>query len=142
MTDESKPIEPVKIPAVELFKLYMPAFKQTSDVSCALYLRLAEGRIPDGALGTDTEYGRILMAAHLLTVNSAAGSEASATAGTFSGAVASKTVGSMSISYDTGGTAETDAGWWNLTPYGKQLYSLMRRHRRMPFVAYGRALEP
>lgn len=43
-----------------------------------------------------------------------------------SGPMNSKTVGSVSVGYDTTQTAEKDAGWWNLTTYGKQFYRLMR----------------
>lgn len=143
MTENTKPIEPVKNPTVEMFKILFPAFAETSTISIGLYLKIACKRIADKALGSDTEYGRMLLAAHMLTVNGANVAEGeTSTVGSFSGAIASKTVGSMSVSYDTGGTAETGAGWYNLTNYGKQLYSLMRQHRRMPMVVMGRALEP
>lgn len=141
MTDTAKPL-PVTTPTIELFRTLFPAFAETNTAAIALYLRLAEKKISRCAFGGDTDYARMLWTAHVMTVNSAAGESSTAGAAPFGGAVASKSVGSMSISYDTGGTAETDAGWYNLTPYGKQLFHLMRQHRRMPFVAYGRALEP
>ena len=139
---ESVPITPETTPAIELFRAVFPSFKETATASIAIYLKMAEERISCACFGKDTQYARQLWAAHMMTINGAAGSSESSAAGGFSGAVASKSVGSMSISYDTGGTAETDAGFYNLTPYGKQLFHLMRQHRRMPFVAYGRALEP
>jgi hypothetical protein len=44
-----------------------------------------------------------------------------------SGGIAnSKTVGSVSVGYDTTSTAEKDAGYWNLTNYGKQFIRLAR----------------
>lgn len=45
--------------------------------------------------------------------------------GGFSGAAASKAVGAVNVSYDTNTTSEKDAGFWNLTSYGKQFYRLM-----------------
>lgn len=38
----------------------------------------------------------------------------------------SKTVGSVSVGYDATTQSEKDAGWWNLTNYGKQFYRLMQ----------------
>lgn len=38
----------------------------------------------------------------------------------------SKTVGSVSVGYDASTTTEKDAGWWNLTNYGKQFYRLVQ----------------
>lgn len=43
-----------------------------------------------------------------------------------SGGIAnSKTVGSATISYDATTQTEKDAGWWNRTTYGQQLYRLI-----------------
>lgn len=46
--------------------------------------------------------------------------------GTGIGLQSNKTVGSTSIGYDTASTIEKNAGWWNLTTYGQQLYRLVR----------------
>ncbi len=44
-----------------------------------------------------------------------------------SGGIANnKTVGSVTVGYDTTSTAEKDAGYWNLTNYGKQFIRLAR----------------
>lgn len=40
------------------------------------------------------------------------------------GIATNKTVGSVSVGYDANTTTEKDAGWWNLTNYGKQFYRL------------------
>jgi hypothetical protein len=42
------------------------------------------------------------------------------------GAVSSKAVGSASVSYDTAGAMEPDAGHWNQTIYGRQYVRLIR----------------
>lgn len=43
-----------------------------------------------------------------------------------SGPINSKTVGSVTAAYDTAQGAEKDAGYWNLTSYGKQFIHLAR----------------
>jgi hypothetical protein len=43
-----------------------------------------------------------------------------------SGPMNSKTVGSVTAAYDTQQAAEKDAGYWNLTSYGKQFFRLSR----------------
>jgi hypothetical protein len=45
--------------------------------------------------------------------------------GTFGGVANNKAVGEASVGYDSQSTSEKDAGFWNLTNYGKQLYRLM-----------------
>lgn len=46
--------------------------------------------------------------------------------GTSGGIANTKTVGSVTVGYDTTSTAEKDAGYWNLTNYGKQFIRLAR----------------
>lgn len=43
-----------------------------------------------------------------------------------SGMVNSKTVGSVTVAFDTASAAEKDAGHWNLTMYGRQFIRLAR----------------
>jgi len=44
-----------------------------------------------------------------------------------SGGIANnKTVGSATVAYDTASTSLTDAGFWNLTNYGKQFFQLVK----------------
>lgn len=42
------------------------------------------------------------------------------------GIASAKTVGSVSVNYDPNTTTEKDAGFWNLTNYGKQLYRFIK----------------
>ncbi len=69
-----------------------------------------------------------LYVAHEITL--AAQNEATASTGgvpgTFAGIANNKTVGSVTVGYDSASTSEKDAGWWNLTTYGKQFYRLMK----------------
>lgn len=77
---------------------------------------------------TMLNYAIQLYVAHTLTLASqnqkivAAGG----TPGTFGGIANSKTVGGVSVGYDSASTSEQGAGWYNLTNYGKQLYHLIK----------------
>lgn len=46
--------------------------------------------------------------------------------GTSGGVPNNKTVGSVTVGYDSNVTSEKDAGYWNLTNYGKQFIRLVR----------------
>jgi hypothetical protein len=75
-----------------------------------------------------TANGVMLYVAHEITLaaqNQKAAGIGGVPGGT-SGPANSKTVGSVTVAYDTQQTAEKDAGWWNLTTYGKQFIRLAR----------------
>lgn len=42
------------------------------------------------------------------------------------GVVSSKSVDGASVSYDTGSSSETGAGFWNATAFGRELWQLMQ----------------
>jgi hypothetical protein len=67
-----------------------------------------------------------LFVAHHITIEYRAQRAAAAGAppGDATGPVASKGVGPISVSYDTGAAASKDAGHWNLTMYGQRFWSL------------------
>ena len=69
-----------------------------------------------------------LFTAHNLVL--AAGNKAAAASGALpggaGGAVASKAVGSVNVSYDTASSLELNAGHWNQTTYGRQYIRLAR----------------
>jgi len=46
--------------------------------------------------------------------------------GTFGGVPNNKTVGGGSVAYDSANTSEKDAGYWNLTNYGKQFFRFVK----------------
>lgn len=72
-------------------------------------------------------FGVKLYVAHEITL-AAINAKASAVGGVpgVSGGIASsKAVGAVNVTYDTTSSAEKDAGWWNLTNYGKQFYRLL-----------------
>lgn len=75
------------------------------------------------------DFGLELFVAHHVTLEKQAMDAASAGAapGTGQGgAVASKSVGPASVSYDTSGAADLDAGHWNQTLYGRRFINLAR----------------
>lgn len=77
---------------------------------------------------TATTLGQRLYVAHELVL-AAQNAKAAAVGGVpgVSGGIANtKTVGSVTVGYDTTSTAEKGAGFWNLTNYGKQFWNLCR----------------
>lgn len=69
-----------------------------------------------------------LFTAHNLVL--AAGNKAAAASGALpggaGGAIASKAVGSVNVSYDNASSMELNAGHWNQTTYGRQYIQLAR----------------
>ena len=63
----------------------------------------------------------LVLAAQNVSANKVGGSP-----GQQGGVATDKTVGAVSVSYDAQSMSEKDAGWWNLTTYGKQFYRLSR----------------
>lgn len=72
--------------------------------------------------------GVSLYLAHELTLSrqNAAAAAIGGTPGQQGGVATQKTVGSVSVQYDAQSMSEKDAGWWNLTTYGKQFIRLVR----------------
>lgn len=67
-----------------------------------------------------------LYAAHFLSAYGSASSGGSGGGSAALGVVASKSVDGASVSFDTSSTAWANAGFWNATPYGRELWWLMR----------------
>lgn len=68
-----------------------------------------------------------LYVAHEITLSaqSVSAAQNGGVPGSQGGIANTKTVGSASIGYDATSTSEKDAGWYNLTNYGKQLWRLI-----------------
>lgn len=73
-------------------------------------------------------FGAEMFVAHNLVLERQAEAAASRRGipGQASGPISSKSVGPLSISYDTGAAAELEAGHWNLTVYGQRFVRLAR----------------
>lgn len=131
------------------FLKIFPEFSEFPKARVEFYLDEADNQISENRFGKSTEFGKALFTAHYLASldnGQRTGAGGEALKGNISsgahGAVASKTVGSVSVSYDTASTSFDDAGYWNSTPYGKQFFDLLKRYRRMPFAVTGRASWP
>lgn len=79
--------------------------------------RWGDGDIRDYAMG--------LYCAHYLTAYGSQ-AECGGSQGSAMGVVSSKSVDGASVSFDTSSTTWSDAGFWNATPYGRELFFLMR----------------
>lgn len=129
----------------QLLRERFPELGGIDESQAAFFIEEATGMISERRFGKRTTFARLLCAAHLITLLSPA--DTGAGAGSYktptgSGVIASKSVGSASVSYDTSFGVDQDAGWWNKTKYGQSLWELMKRFRRMPFVVSGRAVVP
>lgn len=97
------------------------------DAQITFWSGVAEKMVVEDIWGDMYDNAVMLYVAHEITLarqNAAAGS-VGGTPGSSGGPPSSKTVGSVSVAYDAANTAEKNAGWWNLTTYGKQFYRLM-----------------
>jgi hypothetical protein len=72
--------------------------------------------------------GVSLYVAHELTLarQNVKAAQVGGTPGQQGGIASSKTVGSVTVQYDPQTSTEKDAGYWNLTTYGKQFIRLVR----------------
>lgn len=111
------------------FRAEFPEFSDVavySDSQITFWATIAEKMVVACIWDDMYEFGVKLYVAHEITL-AAQNAKAAASGGApgQSGGIAnSKTVGSVSVSYDSTVTSEKDAGWWNLTNYGKQFYRL------------------
>jgi len=118
----------MNIPA---FRAAFPEFTSTLDYpdsQITFWATLAEKMVLECVWGTCTDQGRYLYVAHEITLarqNARAGA-IGGMPGTSGGIANNKTVGSVTVGYDSNVSSEKDAGWWNLTNYGKQFIRLAR----------------
>ncbi len=116
---------------ISVFRAAFTEFTDTAkypDALVSFWATLATAQVNADRWGTQTTLGIQLYVAHEITLE--AQSQASAAIGGVPGAQSgptnTKTVGSVTIGYDTDQTKEKDAGFWNLTVYGKQFIRLAR----------------
>ena len=113
------------------FRTEFPEFADTTvypTTQITFWAGVAELMVLESVWTTMRTAGVKLYVAHEITLaaqNAKAG-KTGGVPGTAGGTANSKTVGSVSVSYDTTSTSEKDAGWWNLTIYGKQFIRLAR----------------
>jgi hypothetical protein len=113
------------------FRTEFPEFTDTTaypNPVIEFWAALAEKQVLATVWGDLVTQGVKLYVAHEITL-AAQNKKAASTGGVpgSSGGIAnSKTVGSVSVGYDSTSTSEKDAGYWNLTNYGKQFIRLAR----------------
>lgn len=116
---------------IAAFRAAFPEFSSTTiypDAQITFWSTLAAKMVLQNVWCGCWTQGVQLYVAHEITL-AAQNVKASASGGVpgSSGGVAnSKTVGSVSVGYDSTVTSEKDAGYWNLTNYGKQFIRLAR----------------
>lgn len=116
---------------IPAFRAEFPEFSDTTvypTEQITFWASIAEKQVRKPVWCDMWETGVKLYVAHEITL-AAQNQKASQTGGSpgQSGGIANnKTVGSVSVGYDAATTTEKDAGWWNLTNYGKQFIRLAR----------------
>lgn len=115
------------VPSVADFRTAFPAFADDTiypDAMVAAWLDLGQGMVND-AWGQFCQLGIMLWAAHeLAKMQEAAQQAAGGNPSGVGGIVQSKSVGPVSVSYDTQLGQEEGAGQYNLTIYGRQYWQL------------------
>lgn len=116
---------------VGVFRTEFPEFADTARFTNSmidLWSSLAEKMLNASRWGTLRPMGINLFVAHSITLAStnANASQSGGTPGGASGITSSKSVGTVSVGYDTASAMEKDAGHWNQTTYGRQYLRLAR----------------
>lgn len=116
---------------IGLFRESFPEFSDTAlypDAQITFWSTFAEAQVNPSRWKTQTLMGVYLYTAHTITLASKNYQSGSIglTPGSQSGPINTKTVGSVTVGYDSQQAAEKDAGYWNLTAYGKQFIRLAR----------------
>lgn len=117
--------------SVSVFRTQFPEFADTevyttSDIN--LWATIAQAQVDVCRWKTLWLTGVSLYVAHEITISVKNKQIANfqGTPGTFGGIANTKTVGSGTIGFDSSTSTEKDAGYWNLTTYGKKYIHLAR----------------
>lgn len=113
------------------FRAEFPEFADTvayPNTQLNFYAGIAELMVLESVWKRMYTQGVKLYVAHEITLayQSAKAGKSGGMPGTSGGVANTKTVGSVTVGYDSTTTSEKDAGWWNLTNYGKQFIRLAR----------------
>lgn len=111
------------------FRAAFPEFADTTlypDGQLDFWAAFAEQMISECRWGTMYANGVFLYVAHQLKLSRANASATGAAALMPQGNVSSKTVGDVSVSYESTNDSSLNAGHWGLTLYGRQYIQLAR----------------
>ena len=117
---------------IDTFRIMYPEFNDVAQYPTAMIMfwsAVAEMTLSSDRWGEMYDHGMSLFVAHHISIAAAnkATSASGGTPGQSLGVVQSKSVGSVSVSYDTSSSTEMNAGHWNQTIYGRQYIRLARR---------------
>jgi hypothetical protein len=131
------------------YETFVAAFPEFADAATYTQIQFdlweaeAERELSADRFGGSLPLAVMLFAAHNMAL-SAKAAKAAATGGIAGGslaAVSSKSVGSVSVSYDTSDSSIDGAGEWNATGYGQRLYRMLKSFNTGPFyIAHPRPL--
>lgn len=118
------------LPTLSDFRRDFPQFSDTSkypDPVISFRLNLADMLIDGSAMGDMFPYLAELFVAHYMVLHAAdtAAGAVGGAGGATSGAVASKSVDKVSVSYDNSTTLNADAGFWNFSRYGAEFWQIL-----------------
>ena len=116
---------------IPTFRSAFPEFVDPTvypDAMITFWSTLAEQQVVQCVWGTVWATGVMLYTAHELTLaaQNVRISGFGGVPGTSGGVPNTKTVGTVTVGYDSQVTSEKDAGYWNLSNYGKQFIHLAR----------------
>jgi hypothetical protein len=116
---------------IAAFRAGFPEFSDATaypDAQLTFWATLAEAQLVDTIWTTLKPTGVMLYVAHEIVIarQNVKSAAVGGSPGQSGGIVNSKTVGAVNAAYDTVSQSEKDAGWWNRTTYGMQLFRLMK----------------
>jgi hypothetical protein len=116
---------------IDTFRTTFPEFNDASQYPTAMIMfwsAVAEMTLSADRWGEMYDHGMSLFVAHHIAIaaSNKSASTSGGTPGQSLGVVQSKSVGSVSVSYDTSSSTEMNAGHWNQTIYGRQYIRLAR----------------
>lgn len=113
------------------FRARFPEFASDTlfpDSQIEFWFSIAEQVVSEKRWGKLREQGMALFVAHnlMLGVQAQAAAASGGVPSALGSAISSKSVGSVSVSYDNGMGAEDGGGQWNMTSYGRRYIDLVR----------------
>ena len=113
------------------FRTDFPEFTDSTkytDASIEFWMGIAVSFVNPGRWSVLTDLGVALVTAHHLVMGQRdqVAAAVGGAPGEVKGPTASKSVDKVSVSYDTGAVALSDAGFWNLTTYGVRFMTIAR----------------
>lgn len=116
---------------ISVFRKNFPEFNSTEKYPTAMitfWAELAEMQVLASIWKNAVVKGQSLYVAHelVLASQSQKAAQVGGSPGQQGGIANTKTVGSATVGFDSATSSEKDAGYWNLTTYGKQFIRLAR----------------